>query len=170
MDWKDIVKNIAPIIGGTIGGPFGAVGMKFLAGKLLGDENASEADIEAAIMGASPEVMLQIRQADNEFKTKMAELGFKENELHVKDRDSARELAKVNMKPQVILSVLYTVGYIVVLWVFMSGEVSIAVGIKSEFNMVLGVLTAAQIQIMNFWFGSSAGSKQKTHNTAPNLS
>jgi len=30
------------------------------------------------------------------------------------------------------------------------------------FGGLLGVLSTAQIQIMNFWFGSSSGSKQKT--------
>jgi hypothetical protein len=38
----------------------------------------------------------------------------------------------------------------------------VAESINSEFNMVLGVLTAGQVQIMNFWFGSSSGSKDKT--------
>ena len=163
MDWKDIVKNIAPIIGGTIGGPFGAAGMKFLAGKLLGDESASEQDLADAVMGASPEQLMLIKKADQEFKVKMRELGFKEEELHIRDRDSARNLAATQgMTPHIILSAIYTIGYLAVLGLFLTGEVIIAASIKSEFNMVLGVLTAAQIQIMNFWFGSSSGSKQKT--------
>jgi hypothetical protein len=163
MDWKDIVKNVAPIIGGTIGGPFGAAGMKFLAGKLLGDESASEQDLADAVLGASPEQLMLIKKADQEFQVKMRELGFKEEELHIRDRDSARGLAAAQgIMPQMTLSLVYTVGYIAVLWIFIAGDVTIAENIKSEFNMVLGVLTAAQIQIMNFWFGSSSGSKQKT--------
>ena len=163
MDWKDIVKNIAPVIGGTIGGPFGAIGMKFLAGKLLGNENATEADIENAVLNASPQLLQELKLADLQFKKDMAELGFKESELHVKDRDSARKMAiSQGMTPQILLSGIYTVGYFVLLYQFMTGEVVIPSDTKAEFNMVLGVMTAAQIQIMNFFFGSSAGSKEKT--------
>jgi hypothetical protein len=43
----------------------------------------------------------------------------------------------------------------------MSGDVEIAANLQSEFNIVLGVMTAAQAQIMQFWFGSSSGSKAK---------
>lgn len=162
IDWKDILKNVAPVIGGTIGGPFGAIGMKFLAGMLLGNENATEQEIADAVVGASPEQLAQIRKWDNDFKVKMAELGFKEQELHVRDRESARQLAEKNMTPQIILSTVYTIGYILVLWAFVSGKVEINSDVKAEFNMVLGAMTAAQVQIMNFWFGSSAGSKSKT--------
>ena len=163
MDWKSIVKNIAPVIGGTIGGPFGAIGMKFLAGKLLGNENATEKDIEDAILNASPQLLQELKLADIQFKKDMAELGFKESELAFKDRDSARQLAiSQGTQPQIILSVLYTVGYFILLWQFMTGNVLIPANTKAEFNMVLGVMTAAQVQIMNFWFGSSSGSKDKT--------
>jgi hypothetical protein len=41
------------------------------------------------------------------------------------------------------------------------GEVEVAEGLKAEFNMILGVMTAAQVKIMEFWLGSSYGSKMK---------
>ena len=162
MDWKDIVKNIAPVVGGTIGGPFGAIGMKFLAGKLLGDENATEADIENAVLNASPELLQKLKLADLEFKKEMAELGFKEAELHVRDRESARDMAKVNMVPQIIMSAIYTIAYGIVLYNFMIGNINVPEQHQVLFGSLIGILTAAQIQILNFWFGSSSGSKEKT--------
>ena len=162
MDWKQIVKGIAPVIGGALGGPFGGVAAKVLSEKLLGKPDGTEEELENYIVNANPEQLAELKKIDNDFKVRMRELGFKEEELHVRDRESAREMAKVNMKPQVVLSVLYTLGYIFVLGIFLHGDVTIAASVKAEFNMVLGVLTAAQVQIMNFWFGSSSGSKQKT--------
>ena len=162
LDWKEILGGVAPVIAGSLGGPFAGAATKFLAGKLLGKEDADPSELESAILGASPDQLAQIREIDNDFKGKMAELGFKTEELHVRDRGSARDLAKIDMRPQVILSTLYTVGYVVVLWSFMTGQVDIAASVKAEFNMVLGAMTAAQIQILNFWFGSSHGSKSKT--------
>lgn len=161
-DWKDVVRKIAPVIGSAIGGPFGGVATKFIADKWLGKSDASEAEIEEAILTASPEQLLQLRQTDNEFRVQMRELGIREEELHQRDRGSARELAKVNMWPQIILSSIYTAGYCLVLYAFATGAVNIADTTRAEFNIVLGVLTAAQAQIMNFWFGSSSGSKDKT--------
>jgi hypothetical protein len=102
--------------------------------------------------------------AEKNWITTMKELNLKEEDLHAKDRASAREFAaKTSITPQITLSMLYTVGYIAVLYMFLKGSVAVADSIKSEFNMILGVLTAGQVQVMNFWFGSSSGSKDKTN-------
>jgi hypothetical protein len=48
----------------------------------------------------------------------------------------------------------------------MSGSIEVGESYQSMFNGLLGVLSAAQIQVVNFWFGSSAGSKAKTDQMA----
>ena len=163
MDWKDIVGKVAPVIGGALGGPFGAAGAQFLTRALLGKDTATESELEMAVLSATPEQLAAMRAADNDFKVKMRELGFKEQELYIKDVQNARESGKaVKFAPQIVLSIVYTIGYFAVLYQFTTGEIVIAAQTKAEFNMVLGVMTAAQVQIMNFWFGSSSGSKEKT--------
>ena len=62
MDWKALVKTVAPVLGTALGGPLGGAATKFLTGKLLGDENASEQELADFIGGASPEQLLQIKQ------------------------------------------------------------------------------------------------------------
>jgi hypothetical protein len=161
MDWKSLVKTIAPVLGTALGGPFGGAATKFLADKFLGDPNASESDVATAILGASPEKLAELKKLDQDFKVKMRELDIDVFKIEVQDRQSARELAKVNMKPQVILSTLYTVGFFAMLFLFMTGQIAVITELKSEFNIVLGVMTAAQVKIMDFWFGSSSGSKEK---------
>lgn len=114
------------------------------------------------VLGASPAQMLELKKADQSFLTEMRKLDIDVFKLEVEDRNSARDLAKADMTPHILLSSVYTIGYCAVLWAFVSGEVTIAEGTEAQFSIVLGVLTAAQAQILNFWFGSSSGSKQKT--------
>lgn len=161
-NWKQIVKTVAPALGTALGGPMAGTAIKVLAESLLGTTQATEAEVEAAILSASPEQLVQLRQIDKDFEVRMRELGIKLEEIQFQDRDSARDLAKYNMWPQIILSTIYTVGYIYILVQFLSGGVEISQSLKTEFNIVLGVLTAGMANIMQFWFGSSSGSKQKT--------
>ena len=98
-----------------------------------------------------------------EFQREMRKLDIDLEKVHADDRSSARQMATSRgVVPQLTLSVIYTVAYGFVLWFFLSGQVIVPLDQKTLFGSLLGVLTAAQIQIMNFWFGSSSGSKQKT--------
>jgi hypothetical protein len=167
MDWKSVLSSVAPVLGGSIGGPFGAAATRFAVEKLTGKAPATEANAEAMLSsiveGASPEKLAELKSIDADFKVKMAELGFKEKQLHVQDRGSAREMAaKTSIAPQVILSIVYTIGYFFVLYFFMSGQIDVPATHEVMFGSLIGVLSAAQVQIMNFWMGSSSGSKTKT--------
>ena len=48
MNLKKILGTVAPFLGTMIGGPFGAAAGKLVGQVLLGNENASEAEIEKA--------------------------------------------------------------------------------------------------------------------------
>jgi hypothetical protein len=161
VDWKEMVRGIAPTLGAALGGPFAGVAVKFLADKLLGNPTATEDQVAEAIVAGSPEQLVKLKELDNAFKVQMKQLDVDVFKLEVSDVQSAREMARVNMWPQIILSTLYTIGYFAVLYIFVVGDVDISVKFKAEFNIVLGVMTAAQVKIMDFWFGSSYGSKLK---------
>lgn len=165
MDWKTLVRNVAPTLGAALGGPFAGAATKFLADKFLGKPEATENEVAEFINAASPEKLVELRKLDNDFKVRMKELDVDVFKLEVQDTQSARELAKINMWPQVILSILYTGGYFWMLYAFMIGDVGVSMRFKAEFNIVLGVMTAAQVKIMDFWFGSSYGSKIKDART-----
>lgn len=161
FDWKGLVKNIAPVLGTALGGPLAGAATRYIAEAWLGNPEASEQDVAEALATASPEQLVRLRELDQQFKVKMKELDVDVFRLEVDDRKSARDMAKANMVPQITLSVLYSVGYFATLYALMSGDLAIGESIRGEFNMVLGVMTAAQIKIMDFWFGSSYGSKVK---------
>jgi hypothetical protein len=169
FDWKSALSKIAPTVATAIGGPFGGMAAS-AALNLLGidaEKGKEEMQLEQAIAAMTPDQAIQLKMAEKNWLTTMRELDLKEEDLHGKDRDSARNMAtNTSIAPQITLSLLYTAGYIAVLYMFLSGDVSIGASIKSEFNMVLGVLTTCQVQIMNFWFGSSSGSKEKTSKLA----
>ncbi len=169
FDWKSALSKIAPTVATAIGGPFGGMAAS-AALNLLGidaEKGKEELQLEQAIASMTPELAFKLKMAEKNWLTTMRELDLKEEDLHGKDRNSARRMAaKTSIAPQITLSLLYTSGYIAVLYMFLMGEVAIADSLKAEFNLVLGVLTAGQVQIMNFWFGSSSGSKEKTSKLA----
>lgn len=168
MDWKGIVKTIAPVLGTALGGPLGGAATKFLTGKLLGDEDASEQDLADFVNGASPEQLLHIKQLDQQFEKDMRALDVDVMKLDQADRASARTLAQNDMRPHIVISAIYTIMYGLVLYMLLDGKVDVPADQMGLVMAVVGILTAAQTQILNFWFGSSAGSKAKSVQMAAN--
>lgn len=157
---KGILQTVAPTLATAVGGPLGGVAVKFLADKFVGGDTGQ---VEDFLMAASPEKLAELKIADKDFQVEMRKLDIDLEKLNVQDRASARDLAKSKgIIPQVTLSVVYTVGYFAVMFFFITGKIQVPPDSKVMFGGLLGVLSTAQIQIMNFWFGSSAGSKAKT--------
>jgi len=134
--WRSIVKNIAPTIATALGGP--------IAG------------------GATPEDLYKMRELDNDFSIKMAEMDIDVYRMDSEDRISARNMAKTNMVPQIVLTIVFIGGYFGVIFTLFSGVMVITDSIKDMAHILLGILTANVPTIMHFWFGSSDGSKRKT--------
>ena len=53
---------------------------------------------------------------------------------------------------QIGLSVLYSIGYFVMLYLFMSGKIRTPVEWRDQMSVLLGALTTGQGLILNFWF------------------
>jgi hypothetical protein len=162
MNWKDLVKAVAPVLGTALGSPFGGMATKFLADKLLGDEDASEEQIEKAVLGANPDTLVKIRELDNDFKLELKRIGLAEKQLVVDDRQGARKLFSVDKRPQIILSGMFIGGYFTLVFALIIGAVKIDPHQEILITTVISVLTAGVANIMQFWFGSSSGSKDKT--------
>ncbi|GAA5785266.1 hypothetical protein [Chitiniphilus shinanonensis] len=96
MDWKQIVGTVAPWLGTALGGPLGGLAVSAVA-DALGLSDKTEDAIRQALGGATPEQMLAIKAADQQFATRMQELGFANQQALAKiaadDRDSARRMA-----------------------------------------------------------------------------
>jgi hypothetical protein len=81
----------------------------------------------------------------------------------VEDRSSARERqAQMRDWTPNILAGIFIGGYLYSLYGVLSGSITIPEGNKEIAYILMGVLTASVTQIMNYFYGSSSGSKKKT--------
>lgn len=163
LDWKAIVRSVAPGIGAALAGPLGAAAGKLLGTALLGREDATEAELATAIGSATPADLIKLKELDLQFQRDMKALGIDVFRLEVEDRKSAREMFRVTIWPQLVLSVVYHLVYAVVLfYLFTSPMTDVSEFQKGALTMLLGGLTTGVATIMAFWFGSTMGSKEKT--------
>lgn len=164
MDWKAIVSTVAPWIASAATGPLGGLAVNAIC-EALGLDDKSETAIKQAISGATPEQMLALKNADQSFALQMQELGYKNIEslaaLAVENTKDARDMQKVTRsKVPALLAGLITLGFFGILTGMMTGE------LKTQDNqallILLGALSTSFGGVINFYFGSSQGSQQKS--------
>lgn len=156
---KSVITTVAPTLGAALGGPLGALAGNVLAAAVGGNNAAA---VEEALLTQKPETLLALRKAEQEFQLKLAELDVDLERLAVTDRGSARDLAKINMRPQLWISALFLGGYFGVLIMRMAGVLEPDASDKEIINTLMSVLTTGVPLILMFWFGSTAGSAVKS--------
>jgi hypothetical protein len=166
FDWKTALGKVAPMIGAAVGGPFG--GMAASAALSLLDikpeKGKEEAQLEEAIASMTPEQAMQLKMAEKNWLTTMKELDLKEEDLHAKDRDSARNMQiETNSWVVPTLAIITVLGFFAVVGLILSGKVPLD---STLTGFVLGAVSSKAEQIYNFFFGSSKGSKDKTMHMA----
>lgn len=169
-DWKKVLGTVAPWIGAAAtGGVPALVGMAAAQlSSTFGQEVAGTADaIAQAVSGATPDQMLALKQADNEFKTTMQRLGFEHiqslEKVAADDRASARAMHTAN-KDHITptLAVVISAAFFAAIYFLLTMNVEIKAEMRDVAMILLGTLAAAFTQVLNFYFGTSAGSKDKT--------
>lgn len=164
MDWQSIIKTVAPWIGTAIGGPLSGMAVEAAAKALGATEKTTDA-VKQAISGVTPEQMLAIKQADNDFALQMQALGFKQvadlEALASSDRKDARSM-QVSQRSRVpaLLSIVVTIGYFGVLIGMMLGW--LRVSDSQALLLMLGSLSTGWGVVMAFWFGTTSDSGRKT--------
>jgi energy-converting hydrogenase Eha subunit A len=138
-----------------VAGPLGGAAVKAIASK-LGVEDTVEAVTQAI-------------QNDPDAALKLREIDLKEIEAANKDRDSARDreaaIATSEAAPMINKVVTPVLALGVTTLTFGLFAMLIFVEVKPEAKdiliYILGALSAALTQILSYYFGSSAGSKEK---------
>lgn len=164
-NWKDLVGTVAPGLATVLAGPQAGFAVRALGDKLLGKPDATEAEVAEYInRNQNPELLVKLKEIEAEERMKAKEIGYELEKLGYQERVSARGSLKVVAWPQISLSIVFILGYFAVVFVLFRGELvqDIPDWQNSVLTTVIGVLTAAVIKIMDFWFGSSIGSKEKT--------
>ena len=160
MNWKSIVSTVAPGIAAALGGPLAGVAVRGIAGALLGDEDASEDAVAQAVLAASPEDLRKLKEAELTFAAKMKELEIDLERLHSTDRASARDRQiKTGDKVPGVITACVLVGFFGIL----SALVFVDIPERSmqPLLMMLSALATSVGALMQFYFGSSAGSAAK---------
>jgi hypothetical protein len=155
-----LLGQIAPSIATALGGPLAGVAVKTLSSAFFGHEDGSEEQVIEAMTGASPEQLSIIKKIDADFKTRMKELDIDLERISAGDRDSARQMQREtkDWTPKV-LAFFITFGFFgALVWIMVFGIPQTGTEVLL---MMLGSLSTSWTGVVQFYYGSSAGSKAK---------
>jgi hypothetical protein len=156
-----IVRTVAPTIASAVGGPLAGMAVRTISDALLGKPDGTEEELAQAALGATPEQLLALKKAEQDFIVQMRELDIDLERIGNQDRDSARnrEIKLKDVTPKVLAAII-TVGYFGVLfWMLNYGLPNN--GGSEAMLVMLGTLGTAWGGIVAYYFGSSAGSRDK---------
>ena len=159
-----IAPTLAGALGMAVGGPVGGALARTAAGAIgeaLGLDTDEPKAVSAALEKATPEQIAAIKQADQAFAARMRELDLDEVQIHARDRDSARrrQMATRDRMPAFI-ALAALAGFFGILTAMIFHAIPEAA--MQPLLVMLGALGTLVTQIGAFYFGSSAGSRQKT--------
>lgn len=159
-NWKSVLGAVAPTVASALGGPFAGAAVKSIASKLGLSDAPSQKDLEVAVLGADPDTLLKLREAENEFQTKMAQLGIDLEKIDADDRSSARQrqVAMKDWTPNVLAGIIL-VGFFVVQWFSFTHVMPTGQG--DVIARTLGTLDMMTGAVVFYFFGSSRGSRAK---------
>lgn len=164
MDWKDVIKTVAPWIGTALGGPMGGMAVTAVA-NALGLSDATEASIKSVLSGATQEQLLAIKEADQNFALQMQALGFANikdlESIAAADRDSARhmQIAAPSFIPAALTCALLIafVGTLILVSIYKIPQEN-----KDLVVYMIGQLGGGFTVSLAFWFGTTRQSENKT--------
>lgn len=160
MDWKDIVKSVAPVVGTALGSPIAGVALGAISQFLFSDEKASEEKIAATVfeLAKTPEGLEKLKSLDSFFSylTNQRNAATKEAEIAYQDRDSARkkEIATQDWTPKFLtFSLTAMLAYIIV---------ASSLGVDfTDISSLVELLKMGLVMMWGYYWGSSAGSHEK---------
>ena len=147
---KSLVGAVAPTIGTALGGPMGGMAANMIADG-LGVPNTPKA-IEKAIQEATPEQMLELKKAEQEFELQMKELDVDVFKLETADIQDARGKFSKDWTARIVgVSVVGGfMGYIFLVTLQPPEQNS-----EALINLVLGYLGGLASAVISFYFGAS---------------
>lgn len=158
----EFVRTVAPSIALALGGPLAGMATRAVSEALLGKPDGTEQELIQAVANATPEQLLALKKLENDFVLKMQELEIDIDRVANADKANARdrELKSRDWTPR-ILAASITIGYFGVLfWMLRHGLPTN--GGSEAMLVMLGTLGTAWGGVVAYYFGSSAGSRDKT--------
>ena len=156
-----LLGQVAPSIATALGGPLAGVAVRTLSNALFGHEDGTEQQVSDALSSATPDQLAAIKKIDADFKVQMKSLDIDLERIAAGDRDSARQMQQ-NTKDATpkILAYFITFGFFgALVWILVFGLPQTGLEV---ILMMLGSLSTSWTGVVQFYYGSSAGSKAKT--------
>lgn len=164
MDWKKVLGTVAPWIGTALGGPLGGMAVE-AAANALGLSDKTVDAVKQAISGATPEQMLALKKADQEFAARMQELGFKHEAdmeaLTTGDRKDARamQVSTRSWVPAILTCVLLAAFNAALAALFL---MAVPDGNRDIVVYMIGQLSGFAAAAVAYWLGTTRNSQNKT--------
>lgn len=163
------LQKIAPFLSGalSLGGPLGAMAGNALSAALGAKPGATVDSIVSSLskIALTPEQIAAVQKAEQDFQVQMKQLDIQSVEdlekLASDDRKDARAMQTQTKSfiPGILASVI-TLGFFVLLGGMMFGKLKVVD--NQALLLMLGALQMAFGGVINYYFGSSAGSDRKT--------
>ena len=155
MEW---LKSIAPTIVTALGGPLAGMALAAVSKTL----NIAPEEVQDVLNSnkLTAEQVASIQLAELELKKQAQSMGLDFAKLTVEDRKSARDM-QIATKSMLVpaLAIIIVSAFISVVIATLGGY---AVVDSVLAGTLIGYLSAKAEQVVNFYFGSSAGSQAKT--------
>lgn len=164
MDWTKLVSTVAPWIGTALGGPLGGMAVE-AAANALGLSDKTVDSVKQALAGVTPEQMLALKQADQNFALQMQALGFKNvadmEAIAAGDRDSARRMQTAKPSPVPALLTCFVVGAFTATLVLLL-KFDVPATNRDIVVYMIGQLSGGFTSALAFWLGTTRDSGRKT--------
>jgi len=142
-----ILAALAPTVATVLGGPLAGMATTAMIGALGLTPDASTNDIMRAVAGATPEQLLKLKEVEAKLIIDLKTLDVDITRIDAADRDSARKREIVGL-------------FVGVQYYIFSGH-DLDPDMRDFAMRSLGTLDASLAMILAYYFGSSAGSRNK---------
>lgn len=159
MNWSDVGKSVAgfaPLLGGVVGGPVGA-GIGTIIASVFGVEDNPDA-VMKAIKG-DPEAAIKLQQIQLTHKAKLEEIKLQTTQAEIADKQNARKENKHSVMPAVLSVAL---SFVIVGIIYLLFYATVPEGSRDVLFMLLGVVVKEWGGAMQYWFGTTRSSADKT--------
>lgn len=178
FDWKALVKTVAPTVASAFGTPLAGMGVSALLEVLLPAGEPKPQDPEAYIAqrlaAATPEMMLQIKAAEQKFAVDMKTLGVNLAQIEETGRSNARDMKVRIIQAGVwdyepLLALVVCSAFIYAEWWVFQYAVAVHTMEPNQavlIGRVLGIVDAAFMALIYFRWGKTKSDETKTQTIA----
>lgn len=160
--WKaavGVLSTVAPMLATAVGGPLAGAATAAIAKALGLPQEMPAEEVAFAVQNATPDQLLAIKKAEQDFAVKMKALDIDIIALGNADRDSARkrEMAVKDWMPKV-LGLMVVASTIAAVLLVLTGKARVEDALAGA---LVQMLVNASLLVLGYYFGSSAGSAAK---------